>query len=82
MVLSKSGFNRNISPKIENFPIHFLNNVLKIIEDLNDKYDEPDFKDLVMDMLEKELIKESLDIPKKHKNRLFEVICKYCTVNK
>ena len=80
MVLSKSGFNRYMSPKMEKFPIHFLNNILKVINEFKDKSNTPNFKDLVINRLNEELLKESLDIPNKHKYRLFEVICKYCNV--
>lgn len=77
-VYSKNGFNNNMIPKIDNFPIHFLKNMLCIIYEFKDKSKESNVKELIFNRLNEELNNESLDIPYKHKRRLVEVICKYC----
>lgn len=78
MVLTEKTFKKNVISKIEKFPIHFLNNVLEIIYEFKDKTDESNVKELIFNRVDDELIKESLDIPYKHKRRLVEVIFKYC----
>ena len=81
MVLTERNFKSNMISKMEKFPIHFLNNILSIIDEFKDKSEEPNVKELISNRLENELIHESLNIPNKHKTRLFKVICKYCNIN-
>ena len=81
MVLTEKTFNKNMISKMENFPIHFLNNILSIIDDFKDKSNKPNVRDLINERLEEELISESLNIPNNHKLRLVNVICKYCNIN-
>ena len=81
MVLTEKTFNRDMIPKMKKFPIHFLNNILEIIDDFKDEYDNPNLNELIFNKLNDELRKESLNIPHKHKLRLVKVILKYCNCN-
>lgn len=81
MVLTEKNFNIKMISKMKKFPIHFLNNMLGIIDDYKDESGNPNFKELIVDRLNEELKNESLNIPHKHKLRLVEVILKYCNSN-
>lgn len=80
-VLTKKAFNEDMIPKIERFPIHFLNNILDIIHDFEGTENSSNFKNEIVKRLDDELLNESLNISNNQKRRLVEVICKYCSYN-
>ena len=65
-------------PKIQMFPIHFLKNIINIIEDLKKNYGEISSIDNIIDeKLDDELLKEDIQMGTKQKKRLHKVIYYY-----
>lgn len=77
--ISDIDFNENYLPKIQSFPIHFLKNILCIIEDLKENRGMIDsIDDAIDEKLDFELDKEGLFIDNQQKKRLHKVIYHHC----
>lgn len=73
-IIGTKNFMNNFIPKLNLIPLTFLNNIIKIIDELKPYQNYENIDELIDDKLDYELKNEKIIINEKHKKRLHRII--------